>query len=75
MDAMWAELDLGMPTINGYSGMCPPGWLPLYDSRVSREADIERLGPALFKWAWLHGLRSGEICWVGGRNEAIAASP
>lgn len=30
IDAMWASLLSGRPTLNGYSGIFPPGWSPEY---------------------------------------------
>jgi hypothetical protein len=33
VDAMWASMQLGTPTINGYSGNQPPGW-KFYDIRI-----------------------------------------
>ena len=42
LDAMWASLESGVPTLNGYSGMEPPGWdlnglkRPDYQDRVDR---------------------------------------
>jgi hypothetical protein len=74
LDAMWAQFETGVPTINGYSGVCPPGWLPLYEINVRGEVDIIRLGHALGHWAALNGLEPSEICWIGGRNEAIVRS-
>jgi hypothetical protein len=71
LDGMWAELETGIPTINGYSGMCPPDWRPLYESSVNQERDVDRLGPALRNWARSHGLGTAEICWVRGPTKAI----
>ena len=71
LDAMWAQIETGVPTTNGYSGVVPPGWLPLEDSTVNGENDIRRLGQALGQWAARHHLRRGTICWIGGRNDAI----
>jgi len=42
LDAMWASLESGVPTLNGYSGTEPPGWdldglkRPDYQERVDR---------------------------------------
>jgi hypothetical protein len=71
VDAMWAQIETGVPTINGYSGVTPPGWHPLYYSGVYAEQDINRLGRALGQWAAGHRLQPGKICWIGGRNDAI----
>ena len=75
LDAMWAEIETGVPTINGYSGHCPPGWLPLYYSPIYGETDINRIEPALRQWAARNQLEPERICWIGGRNEAIVRSP
>jgi hypothetical protein len=74
LDAMWAQIETGVPTVNGYSGVVPPSWLPLEDPTVNDENDIRRLGQALGQWAARYHLRRGTICWIGGRNDAIAWS-
>jgi hypothetical protein len=71
LDAMWAGLDMGKPTINGYSGLIPPDWRPLYEASINRKSDIARLGPALEYWARSNGLDSDQVCWVVGQDEAI----
>ncbi len=71
LHGMWAQLETGIPTINGYSGWTPPGWQPLYYSNANNESDIERLGQALWQWAFDHQMKPSEICWVGGRSDAI----
>jgi hypothetical protein len=73
VDAMWAQMETGVPTINGYSGASPPGWTSLYYLSVNGEIDIDRLGQALGQWAGRHRLQPGEICWIGGRNDAIVS--
>jgi hypothetical protein len=74
IDAMWAQLETGVPSINGYSGASPPGWGPLEQSNVNGAMDIDRLGAALGQWAARHRLQPGKICWIGGRNDAIVRS-
>ena len=71
LDAMWVQIETGVPTVNGYSGVVPPGWLPLEESTVNGEMDIRRLGQALGQWAARYQLQPGTICWIGGRNDAI----
>jgi hypothetical protein len=34
LDAMWAALELGKPTVNGYSGHDPPAW-PFHNPRAA----------------------------------------
>jgi len=67
LDAMWAELQTGVPTINGYSGSAPPGWWTLYASNVGEDADRERLQRALGDWVSRHSLSSESIGWIVGR--------
>jgi hypothetical protein len=74
LDAMWAQIETGVPTINGYTGASPPGWLPLYESNVNSEMDIDRIGRALDQWAERNRLERETICWIGGRNDAIVSS-
>jgi hypothetical protein len=64
LDAMWAEIETGVPTVNGYSGATPPGWSPLYDAIFEKPQDRDRIGRALAAWATLHGMSPDEICWV-----------
>jgi hypothetical protein len=59
--AMWAEIQTGVSTVNGYSGAPPPGWLPLYQADVLGESDVLRVDRALRDWATRHSLRREEI--------------
>ena len=69
LDAMWASLATGIPTINGYSGGSPRDWEPLKEINLRDDRDRDRLGAALLRWAEAHGLRPGQICWIGGPPE------
>lgn len=50
LDAMWAQLDVAIPTVNGYSGFQPRGWRPVYDNVVRTAGDQRRLEAALRRW-------------------------
>ena len=39
LDAMWAGIETGVPTVNGYSGAGPPGWSSLYFASVDGPSD------------------------------------
>ena len=67
LDAMWAELQTGVPTINGYSGSSPPGWLTLYASNITRDGDRERVQGALAGWASRHSMSPERVGWIVGR--------
>jgi hypothetical protein len=49
VDAMWAEMTLAIPTINGYSGKGPPGW-PFYAAVVRDSASDAALNQGLAAW-------------------------
>ncbi|MDG3003437.1 hypothetical protein [Paludisphaera mucosa] len=74
VDAMWAGIEAGVPTINGYSGGFPTGWwaLPMADSphEISTEA-------ALREWSALKGLDRSRIQRIGRQagNEVPASPP
>lgn len=67
LDAMWASLYTGVPTINGYSGKFPPGW-PFFDTNIRAPTDQVRLSAAINRWARRHGLDPDNICWVQVRE-------
>jgi Ig-like domain from next to BRCA1 gene len=49
LDGMWAALESGVPTLNGYSGSEPRGW-PFHFAAINTEADAERVARALEGW-------------------------
>jgi hypothetical protein len=61
--AMWAELQSGVPTLNGYSGQVPPAW-PLGDVSVAGPLDHERLVAAIREWMGRHPQEIENVCWV-----------
>ncbi len=63
VDAMWAQMLSGVPTVNGYSGNDPPGW-DLGDNRLRSPADESRMRGALDRWATAKRLDPARICWV-----------
>lgn len=66
VDAMWAAMEVGIPTVNGYSGNFPPRWLPLLDHSIQKErpADAERLRAALAAWLDANGTTTRGVCWI-----------
>lgn len=64
LDAMWAEMLSGVPTVNGYSSNFPPGNEPLIENnRPGAEAAAAR-EHALAAWAASHGLPRDAICLI-----------
>jgi hypothetical protein len=70
LDAMWAGLESGVPTINGYSGGTPVGWRPLEDSNVIGPDDLQSLEKALHEWKKNYGRTVGRVWWVGGPSDS-----
>jgi len=64
IDAKWAALQTGIPTINGYSGNFPKGWWDLWDNRVLDEPTSSRMRDALQKWSTTHGIDRTRVCWI-----------
>jgi hypothetical protein len=64
MDAMWAQMISGVPTVNGYSGKAPPGHGRLDACVFNNDGDPEAIEAALCAWTRGHGLRREDICWI-----------
>jgi len=64
LDAMWAGLETGAPTVNGYSSHLPPAWEPLYNNQVRGAGDAERLRVALRQWLTSRGRDPERACFV-----------
>ncbi|MHB8875047.1 MAG: hypothetical protein ACYC8T_15285, partial [Myxococcaceae bacterium] len=63
IDAMWAQMQSGVPTLNGYSGNSPPGW-PLGDTNLHEERDEHRVNFQVNQWIQLQKLDPSTVCWV-----------
>jgi hypothetical protein len=63
LDAMWASLEAGVPTVNGYSGSHPPGW-QLDAATLRGGADIAVIDAALAAWVERNGLAPERVCRV-----------
>jgi hypothetical protein len=64
LDAMWAGLERGIPTLNGYSGTAPSERSPLSHNVSESFAELERLKSQVGTWAQGQGLSPSEYCWV-----------
>ncbi len=63
LDAMWASIRTGIPTINGHSGNVPPHW-KLTEARIGSKAQDRLLAHALLDWSTHHELSPKQLCWV-----------
>lgn len=62
-DAMWASMERGVPTINGYSGNKPPGW-GFYDIRVQSVEQDSVISDSLARWEAKWRLDPARVCRV-----------
>ena len=63
LDAMMAELERGIPTINGYSGQQPPGWETLGEPNIRSADDERRNANAAQHWIDLRQIKQ-HVCWA-----------
>ena len=64
IDAIWASLERRLPTLNGYSGNLPKGWLPLQENVIRTPDDRKRIEAFLRRWPAEHKIHFDERCWV-----------
>jgi hypothetical protein len=63
LDAMWAGLLTGIPTLNGLSGNVPPGW-DFAQVTIRTDAGEERIGRALGDWCRRWDLDATRVCRI-----------
>jgi len=61
LDAMWAEFDLGIPTINGYSGKLAPNWWPICEVNIASRPKMEK---RLAGWLEEHDLPEDSVAVI-----------
>ena len=62
IDAMWASLESGIPTVNGYSGYHPPGWEGFFFVDTPHGP---RIKDVLDDWNRRNGMRGDRVQWIG----------
>jgi hypothetical protein len=72
IDAMFAGLIVGKPTVNGYSGNAPPQW-DLGNIDLWSLQDEERVKRALDHWRTVNHLAESQVCWLQ-TNHALPLS-
>lgn len=72
LDAMWAQMSTGVPTVNGFSGHIPPEWWPLWEPLITTKADLTKTRVSLFRWADLHGMGADAFCPAPVLTAALA---
>lgn len=61
LDAMWASLISRVPTLNGYTGNSPPGWM-LFESNVRDALAAQRIRFLVHDWAIRNRLAPERVC-------------
>jgi len=61
LDAMWASLISGVPTLNGYTGNYPPGWM-LFESNIHDALGPQRVSFLAQNWAVRNHLAPERVC-------------
>jgi hypothetical protein len=75
IDAMWAQMRVSKPTLNGYSGKFPPDW-HLWHNIVTTREEFRNLGGNIQAWADSYGLDNNEQCLATRVTEsAIQSKP
>jgi hypothetical protein len=67
LDAMWAQLESGVPTVNGYSSTGPPGW-DLECNELQPGQDAGPLRAALGAWLRVRGVPAGRVARIEMRD-------
>ena len=70
IDAMWASLQTGVPTLNGYSGNTPNGWDLQQDVIQSKEQE-QKLRTGLVAWTNKYGMEMSKIAWLRQDNAGV----
>jgi hypothetical protein len=63
LDAMWAGIETGLPTVNGYCGNFPPEW-NLYDANIWAPEDEWDVVYGLQRWSRASFLDVQTVCWI-----------
>lgn len=63
LDAMSAQLNVGVPTLNGYSGRAPHHW-DLTDIRINSEEHLTSVRKRVQAWIDYSGLNDFRVCHV-----------
>ena len=66
VDAMWAQWQTGIPTLNGYAGKQPREWMQTIGwNQIASSQDLPRIRAGLRRWASIHAIEFDlEHCWI-----------
>jgi hypothetical protein len=64
IDAMWASIQSGVPTLNGYSGYEPKGWELAGNTDENMKLTNQDIERRIKSWVDLKKLDPNRICWI-----------
>jgi len=70
VDAMWIQIETGIPTINGYSGNFPPRW-GLFDALIDSPKKEAELARNISDWIENKALKPESVCWLKPRTDQL----
>jgi hypothetical protein len=71
IDAMWAQIITGIPTINGYSGWYPRKWLPLLKLVETANYNSSDNRCAINEWLHRNGFKRYEIIQIEKNGNSV----
>ena len=64
IDAMWAQIIVNIPTINGYGGWHPNNWLPIFNYKLTSKSDSPIVKARILRWLHINGVKKSNIIQV-----------
>jgi len=65
LDAMWASVEAGVPTVNGHSGNLPALWARLQPAQAGVDpAERDRFAARLARWLARKGMAPDAVQWI-----------
>jgi hypothetical protein len=74
LDAMWASLETGVPTMNGYSGNFPTGYSAWYSASVTTSSDWRLAVGNLMTWIMKTGFQPAQVAWCEEDGDHVTVS-
>ncbi len=71
LDAMWASVTAGVPTVNGYSGHTPRSWHGFFKADFDPLVDIQEI---MAFWEETYALTPDQVQWIGADRSALERS-
>lgn len=63
LDAMWASIRQGVPSLTGHSGRVPDN-RAINNPMIREPADVQRIEASLYDWCGKNGIDRSRVCWI-----------